>query len=141
MDLDLNRLSKLVERYRMETIGALVWVESKGCEYPNLTVEIAVVLKNIRSVQGIHAFSLFCAIQGVKNISINEITERINELSPDKIRCIVVIRHSGTRSSEVIYYLVKQGNTKVNNLASDTSGWVMSGNCEIRRTMKAGAFR
>jgi rhodanese-related sulfurtransferase len=125
----------------METIGALVWVKSNGCEYPNQTVEIAVVLKVIRSVQGIHALSLFCAIQGVKNISINEITERINELSPNKTRSIVVICHSGNRSSEVTHYLVKQGNTKVHNLASDTSGWVMSGNSEIRRTMKAGAFR
>lgn len=61
MELDLNRLSLLVERLRMEAIGAPGWVESKGVfEYTSQSVEVAVVLKIVRAAQGLHALYLLC---------------------------------------------------------------------------------
>ncbi len=59
MDLDL--LKSLVERLRIESIGDPQWVESKGVfEYPHQTVEVVVILKIIRSAQGVHALNLLC---------------------------------------------------------------------------------
>ena len=59
--MDLARLKILAERLRAESIGDPEWVESKGVfEYPNQTIEVAVVLKVIRATQGIYALDLLC---------------------------------------------------------------------------------
>ena len=59
--MDLARLKMFAERLRVESVGDPKWVESKGVfEYPNQTVEVAVVLKIIRAAQGIHALDLLC---------------------------------------------------------------------------------
>lgn len=83
----------------------------------------------------------FGAIPGVKNISINEITKRIDELPADKTKPIVVVCQSGNRSYEVAHYLVKRGYSQVHNLDSGTSGWVMSGNSVTRGAVKAAVNR
>lgn len=59
--MDVARLKLLAERLRVESIGDPEWVESKDVfEYPNQTIEVAVVLKIIRAAQGIHALDLLC---------------------------------------------------------------------------------
>lgn len=45
----------------METIGTPRWIESKGVfEYPDQTIEVAVILKIIRAAQGVHALHVLC---------------------------------------------------------------------------------
>jgi len=59
--MDLARLNSLAERLRRESIGDPEWIESKDVfEYPNQTIEVAVVLKIIRAVQGVYALDLLC---------------------------------------------------------------------------------
>ena len=59
--MDLARLNSLAERLRRESIGDPQWIESKSVfEYPNQTIEVAVVLKIIRAAQGVHALDLLC---------------------------------------------------------------------------------
>lgn len=59
--MDLNRLSLLVERLRKATIGEPVWNDDKEVfEYENQTLEVVVILKLIRAVQGIKSQLLLC---------------------------------------------------------------------------------
>lgn len=59
MNLDL--LTSLVERLRIESIGDPQWVESKDVfEYPRQTVEVVVILKIIQAAQGVHALNVLC---------------------------------------------------------------------------------
>ena len=83
----------------------------------------------------------FGAIHGVRNISINEIARRMDELPADKAQPVVVVCQSGSRSYEVAHHLVKRGYTRVYNLDSGTSGWIMSGNPVMKGAMKTGAVR
>jgi hypothetical protein len=59
MNLDL--MSKFIERLRIESIGEPHWIASKHVfEYPIQSIEVAAVLKLIRAVQGIHSLKILC---------------------------------------------------------------------------------
>ena len=111
-----------------------------------LPKELATMMKNdpslfLLDVREPFELIAFGAIPGVKNISINEIARRMDELPADKSKPVVVVCQSGSRSYEVAHHLVKRGYTQVYNLESGTSGWIMSGNTVIRAARKAGAVR
>lgn len=67
------------------------------------------------------------AIDGVMNVSIRLLKQRLGDLPANKEKRIVCVCQSGSRSLEAAHYLKQQGYTNVFNLTSGTSGWVASG--------------
>ncbi len=54
-------LESLIERLRIDTIGNPVWVENKSVfEYPTNSIEVACILKLIRSAQILYSMKLLC---------------------------------------------------------------------------------
>lgn len=76
--------------------------------------------------------TLFGAIEGVQNIPVGQLKQRIRELPADKATVLVCVCQSGGRSFEAAHFLRKQGYTNVLNLESGTSGWVKSGYQVVR---------
>lgn len=60
-------------------------------------------------------------IKGFKNIPLNELPERINELSKEKE--VLVICQSGMRSSKASQLLKKNGFTAITNIRGGMSGY------------------
>lgn len=59
--MDISKLVELVERLQKGTIGDPNWDPKRGVfEFPRESVEVAVVLKLIRVVQGLHAEYVLC---------------------------------------------------------------------------------
>ncbi len=77
------------------------------------------------------------AIEGVKNIPVGQLKQRLNMLPSDKTVSLVCICQSGSRSFEAAHFLGKQGYTNVLNLEGGTSGWMKSGYKVARTVEKA----
>jgi rhodanese-related sulfurtransferase len=67
------------------------------------------------------------AIEGVVNISVRQLANRIQELPAEKNSLIVCVCQSGSRSIEATHYLQKAGYSNVWNLKGGTSAWVKKG--------------
>lgn len=76
------------------------------------------------------------AIEGVENISIRQLENRIGELPQDRSQPVVTICASGARSTEAAFILQKQGYTTVMNLAGGTNAWIQAGFPVVRPTLK-----
>ncbi len=59
--MDLKTLSSLAEDLRKEVIGNPIWIEKKRVfEYEKQTLEVVVILKLLRGIQGIKAQEVLC---------------------------------------------------------------------------------
>ena len=59
--ININKLAELAEKLRENTVGNPVWVREKGVyEYANETIEVVVILKLLRAVQGIKGQLVLC---------------------------------------------------------------------------------
>lgn len=75
------------------------------------------------------------AIEGVHNISVRHLKNRLHELPQDKSTTIVSICASGNRSMEAAHVLQKHGYTNVLNLRGGTLGWIERGYPVVRPTV------
>jgi glyoxylase-like metal-dependent hydrolase (beta-lactamase superfamily II)/rhodanese-related sulfurtransferase len=73
------------------------------------------------------------AINGVRNISVRQLQQRVAELPSDKSTPIVAICASGSRSTEAAHILQQLGYTDVMNLTGGTIRWMQEGNPVIRQ--------
>ncbi|MGB3182913.1 MAG: rhodanese-like domain-containing protein [Cyclobacteriaceae bacterium] len=64
---------------------------------------------------------------GVKNISLNTLPNRLDEIEQHKDEELIVHCRSGARSSNAKNYLTSQGFTKVRNLEKGIEGYRASG--------------
>ena len=67
------------------------------------------------------------AIEGVLNVPISSLKDRLDALPADKQAPIVCVCQSGNRSREAAHYLQQQGYVNVMNLVGGTSGWLNIG--------------
>ncbi|MEK9137816.1 MAG: MBL fold metallo-hydrolase [Bacteroidota bacterium] len=67
------------------------------------------------------------AIDGVVNIPIRSLKDRLHAIPPDKDAQIVCVCQSGGRSLEAAHLLQQQGYAKVMNLEGGTNAWVSAG--------------
>jgi hypothetical protein len=59
--MNMQRLAELTEKLRINVIGNPVWIPEKTVfEYPKQTIEVVVILKLIRAVQGLQSQVLLC---------------------------------------------------------------------------------
>lgn len=59
--MNLDPVKQFTDRLQAETIGTPEWIKSKqSFEYQNQTIEVVVVLKIIRAVQGLQALTMLC---------------------------------------------------------------------------------
>ncbi len=76
------------------------------------------------------------AIEGVENISVRSLKDRINELPQDKSSPVVTICTSGSRSAEAAHVLQQAGYKNVMNLTGGTMGWIQKGFPVVRSKIK-----
>ncbi len=76
------------------------------------------------------------AIEGVENISVRLLKNRIGELPADKSSPVVTICASGGRSTEAAHILQQAGYKNVMNLAGGTMGWIKKGFPVVRQKAK-----
>lgn len=59
--MNLEKLSSLAENLREKTIGDPIWIKEKSVfEYKNNTLEVVVILKLLRGIQGVKAQEVLC---------------------------------------------------------------------------------
>lgn len=76
------------------------------------------------------------AIEGVENISVQQLKNRIGELPQDKSSPVVTICASGGRSTEAAHILQQVGYKNVMNLTGGTIGWIKKGFPVVRQKAK-----
>jgi rhodanese-related sulfurtransferase len=100
--------------------------------YSNITPEqLAGMLENkpapfLLDVREPFELTAFGSVQGVVNIPMKDLPDRLDDLPGDKTSSIVVICQSGSRSAEICRYLVAKGYTGIFNLAGGTYAWLNS---------------
>ncbi|MER3523688.1 MAG: hypothetical protein C4326_06360 [Ignavibacteria bacterium] len=77
------------------------------------------------------------AIEGVRNISVRHLHDRLEELPSEKSMPIVCVCASGNRSMEAAHLLQQNGYTNVFNLKGGTLQWMQRGYPIVRTLVKA----
>lgn len=92
------------------------------------------VILDVREPAELAAFG---AIKGVVNVSVRDLSERLNELPSDKSTPIVVVCQTGSRSRSAARLLAtRAGYTDVSNLEGGTMTWMRHGQPTVRVTPK-----
>lgn len=76
------------------------------------------------------------AIEGVYNISVRQLKQRLHELPAEKSTPIISICASGSRSMEAAHLLQQHGYENVRNLTGGTIAWIERGYPVARPTVK-----
>ena len=74
------------------------------------------------------------AINGVRNIPVGQLKNRLHQLPADKTAPLVCVCQSGSRSAEAAHFLSRSGYTNVLNLEGGTSRWMKEGFGVVRPT-------
>ena len=77
-------------------------------------------------------------IEGVVNIPVGQLANRLQELPAPKNAPIICVCQSGARSLEATHFLRSRGFTNVKNLAGGTAGWIRSGRPVVRKGRVSG---
>jgi len=105
-------------------------VKSKGVLNVNVEKAVQIHNENKAIILDVRTENEFAQghLKNARNIPVQQLSEKVSELSSWKDNSMLVYCHSGARSTAACFLLKKNGFTKLNNMSGGISAWIAAGN-------------